>query len=325
MKHSKSKYKLIVNHVIDKINEGQYKKNDRIPSINDFRQMYNLSRDTVFTGISELKSRGIIDSAPGIGYFIQTTRFTTESNIFLLFNELNAFKEDLYNSFMENVDKSTTVDLYFHHYNRKVFESLLQEANGKYTSYVIMPGKFSGIAPLLQSLSGRVFLLDHYNSELRGMFSAVAQNFEKDTYEALRFGLHYLQKYKRILMVQSEAKEPYERYLGLQTFGKEYNFECKYLNSVKNKRIKEGDLFMLVNDRDLVDVLKLAEKQHFKPGEEFGIISYNDAPLKEILAGGITTLSTDFKLMGKTMASLIGKKGIEVIDNPWKLTMRRSL
>lgn len=325
MKHSKSKYKLIVNHVIDKINEGQYKKNDRIPSINDFRQMYNLSRDTVFTGISELKSRGIIDSAPGIGYFIQTTRFTTESNIFLLFNELNAFKEDLYNSFMENVDKSTTVDLYFHHYNRKVFESLLQEANGKYTSYVIMPGKFSGIAPLLQSLSGRVFLLDHYNSELRGMFSAVAQNFEKDTYEALRFGLHYLQKYKRILMLQSEAKEPYERYLGLQTFGKEYNFECKYLNSVKNKRIKEGDLFMLVNDRDLVDVLKLAEKQHFKPGEEFGIISYNDAPLKEILAGGITTLSTDFKLMGKTMASLIGKKGIEVIDNPWKLTMRRSL
>lgn len=325
MKHSKSKYKLIVNHVIDKINEGQYKKNDRIPSINDFRQMYNLSRDTVFTGISELKSRGIIDSAPGVGYFIQTTRFTTESNIFLLFNELNAFKEDLYNSFMENVDKSTTVDLYFHHYNRKVFESLLQEANGKYTSYVIMPGKFSGIAPLLQSLSGRVFLLDHYNFELRGMFSAVAQNFEKDTYEALRFGLHYLQKYKRILMVQSEPKEPYERYLGLQTFGKEYNFECKYLNSVKNKRIKEGDLFMLVNDRDLVDVLKLAEKQHFKPGEEFGIISYNDAPLKEILAGGITTLSTDFKLMGKTMASLIGKKGIEVIDNPWKLTMRRSL
>lgn len=325
MKHSKSKYKLIVNHVIDKINEGQYKKNDRIPSINDFRQMYNLSRDTVFTGITELKSRGIIDSAPGIGYFIQTTRFTTESNIFLLFNELNAFKEDLYNSFMENVDKSTTVDLYFHHYNQKVFESLLQEANGKYTSYVIMPGKFSGIAPLLQSLSGRVFLLDHYNFEIRGMFSAVAQNFEKDTYEALRFGLHYLQKYKRILMVQSEAKEPYERYLGLQTFGKEYNFECKYLNSIKNKRIKEGDLFMLVNDRDLVDVLKLAEKQHFKPGEEFGIISYNDAPLKEILAGGITTLSTDFKLMGKTMASLIGKKGIEVIDNPWKLTMRRSL
>lgn len=325
MKQSKSKYKLIVNHVIDKINEGQYKKNDRIPSINDFRQMYNLSRDTVFTGISELKSRGIIDSAPGIGYFIQTTRFTTESNILLLFNELNAFKEDLYNSFMENVDKSTTVDLYFHHYNRKVFDTLLQEANGKYTSYVIMPGKFSGIAPLLQSLSGRVFLLDHYNFEVRGMFSAVAQNFEKDTYEALRFGLHYLQKYKRILMVQSEAKEPYERYLGLQTFGNEYNFECKYLNSVKNKRIKEGDLFMLVNDRDLVDVLKLAEKQHFKPGEEFGIISYNDAPLKEILAGGITTLSTDFKLMGKTMASLISKKAIEVIDNPWKLTMRRSL
>ena len=84
-------------------------------------------------------------------------------------------------------------------------------------------------------------------------------------------------------------------------------------------------MFILVNDRDLVDVLKQAEKQEFTPGKEFGIISYNDTPLKEILAGGITTLSTDFKLMGKTMASLISRKGIETIDNSWILNIRKSL
>ena len=91
------------------------------------------------------------------------------------------------------------------------------------------------------------------------------------------------------------------------------------------KKIKNGDLFILVNDRDLVDVLKQAKKQDLTPGQEFGIISYNDTPLKEILAGGITTLSTDFKLMGKTMASLIGKKNIETYENPWILNIRKSL
>lgn len=44
-----------------------------------------------------------------------------------------------------------------------------------------------------------------------------------------------------------------------------------------------------------------------------------------ILAGGITTLSTDFKLMGQTMASLITKKTIETIENPWRLNIRSSL
>ena len=62
-----------------------------------------------------------------------------------------------------------------------------------------------------------------------------------------------------------------------------------------------------------------------EPGREFGIISYNDTTLKEILAGGIATLSTDFRKMGKTMASLLKRKEIVNIDNDWNLTIRKSL
>lgn len=325
MKKNESKYKLVVNYVIDSIQEGKYKKGDKIPSINDFRKDYNLSRDTVFAGIRELKSRGIIDSSPGIGYYVTSTRIPTKHNIFLLFNEFNEFKEDLYNSFVDSIDKSAHVDLYFHNYNRKVFETLINEANNKYTTYILMPGKFKGIEPLLSGLSGNVYLLDHFHSELKGKFSSVAQNFEKDTYQALVYGLEYLQKYRRIIMVQKDVKEPLERYTGLRIFCTEHNFIHHYIATTENRIIKEGDVFMVVSDRDLVDLLKQAVRQHMTPGKEFGIISYNDTPLKEILAGGITTLSTDFKQMGKTMASLIKKKHIETIENPWNLTIRKSL
>lgn len=322
---NESKYKLIVNHVVDRIHKEEYKKGDRIPSINEFREIYGLSRDTVFAGIRELKSKGIIKSSPGIGYYITGTKVPFKHNIFLLFNELNEFKEDLYNSFMDSIGETARVDLYFHNYNRKVFETLINEANNKYTTYVIMSGKFQGIEPLLSGLSGNVFLLDHYHPELKGKFSSVFQNFEKDTYEALVYGLEYLKKYRRIIMVQKDKKEPPERYTGLRIFCTEYNFIHHYIGTTHNRNIKEGDVFMVVNDRDLVDVLKQAAKQKIAPGKEFGIISYNDTPLKEILAGGITTLSTDFKLMGKTMAGLINRKTIETIENPWKLNMRESL
>ncbi|WP_354003099.1 GntR family transcriptional regulator [Coprobacter tertius] len=322
---NESKYKQVVNYVIEGICKGTYKKGDWIPSINDFRKLFGLSRDTVFAGIRELKSKGIIGSNPGVGYYIMSTRVSSVHNIFLLFNEFNEFKEDLYNSFMDSVGKSAHVDLYFHNYNRKVFETLINEANDKYTSYVIMPGKFEGIGSLLSSLSGNVYLLDHFHPELKGKYSSVAQNFEKDTYEALVSGLGYLRKYKRIIMVQKDRKEPVERYTGLRIFCTEYDFIHRYIGTTHERIIKEGDVFMVVNDRDLVDLLKQASKQNLTPGKEFGIISYNDTPLKEILAGGITTLSTDFKQMGRTMAALINKKTIETIENPWKLDIRKSL
>lgn len=69
---------------------------------------------------------------------------------------------------MEAIGKSASVDLYFHNYNRKVFETLINESNNKYTSYVIMSGKFEGVEPLLTGLSGNVYLLDHFHPELKG-------------------------------------------------------------------------------------------------------------------------------------------------------------
>ena len=323
MKENKSKYQLIVSHVIDGISNQKYAVGDRIPSINEFRSTYNLSRDTVFAGIKELTSKGIIRSNQGVGYFIQSTEVSKGHHVFLLFNELNEFKEDLFNSFIANAGNDVSIDLYFHNYNRKVFETLLNDANNKYTDYIIMSGKFEGIAPLLESISGRVLLLDHFHGELKGRYSSVSQNFAEDTYQALSSAVEQIKKYERIIMIQSEEKEPLERYDGLVSFCEEHGFEHEYISS--SRRIQKKDLFIVVKDRDLVEILKQATAQNLTAGVDFGIISYNDTPLKELLAGGITTLSTDFKLMGKTMSRLLKARHLETVDNPWMLTLRKSL
>jgi DNA-binding transcriptional regulator YhcF (GntR family) len=325
VKENKSKYKLVVSHVIDRIGTEEYKNGDRIPSINDFRTEYGLSRDTVFAGLRELMSKGIIASNHGVGYFVKSTKVQTGHHIFLLFNEFNEFKEDLFNSFMESAGAAVTVDLYFHNYNRKVFETLINDANNKYTDYIIMSGKFQGIGPLLETLSGRVFLLDHFHPELKGQYSSVAQNFEKDTDEALESAIELIRRYKRIYMVQREEKEPLERYDGLQVFCGRHGFDHEYLAVTVGRKIEPGDLFIVVKDRDLVDLLHQAALQQLTAGVDFGIISYNDTPLKELLSGGITTLSTDFKLMGKTMAELIRTKPVTTVENPWTLNIRKSL
>lgn len=184
----------------------------------------------------------------------------------------------------EHVGKGVSVDLYFHNYNRRSFDALVTDANGKYTTYIIMPGKFTGIAPLLESLSGRVFLLDHFHPELLGRYSSVAQNFEKDTYEALCHGLRHIRKIRTAADGAARKKGAAGALRRTVRFCAEHGFGHEYLASIRDREIREGDLFILVSDRDLVTLLKQAERQQMTAGREFGIISYNDTPLKESLA-----------------------------------------
>jgi DNA-binding LacI/PurR family transcriptional regulator len=83
--------------------------------------------------------------------------------------------------------------------------------------------------------------------------------------------------------------------------------------------------FIVVKDRDLAEILKQAMAENLSAGVDLGIIFLYVTPLTELLAGGITTLSTDFKLMGKTMSRLLKNKHVETVDNPWMPTLRRSL
>lgn len=60
-------------------------------------------------------------------------------------------------------------------------------------------------------------------------------------------------------------------------------------------------------------------------GVDFGIISYNDIPLKKVVENGITTISTNFKIMGKTLAEMVLNSQKEQIENPSELIIRNSL
>jgi len=91
------------------------------------------------------------------------------------------------------------------------------------------------------------------------------------------------------------------------------------------RTIRKGELFIVVKDEDPAELIKQAAIQNLSPGVNFGIISYNDTPLREVLAGGITTLSTDFKLMGKPMARPIDTEVIHTIENPWQHNILNSL
>lgn len=325
MKNREPKFSIAVHFIEDGIRSGKFSIGDRIPSVNAMKIRFGLSRSSVLLAMSELKSRGIIEAEPAVGYYVASDNIRTKHKILLLFNEFNAFKEDIYNSFIRSIGDQAQVDIMFHNFNFSVFETLLKNAAGKYTEYVVMPGKFTGIAPLLDSLGGKVVLVDHFADELKGRYSSVGQDFEEDTYNALERSLKSIQKYNNIVLIQSTQKEPEERYDGIVHFCQEFGFYPTHVKSIAGYTPHKGDLFITAEDREMVDLIKTASAKGMRPGVDFGIISYNDTPIKEVLCGGISTLSTDFSQMGRTLAELVLEDGIRTVANPCKLIIRMSI
>jgi len=81
----------------------------------------------------------------------------------------------------------------------------------------------------------------------------------------------------------------------------------------------------LPSDRDLVQIIEKASVCNFTIGKDVGLISYNDTPLKKVVANGITTISTDFSEMGKILAAMILNNSKENIENKSQLILRNSL
>ena len=319
------KYKQIIQSIEKAIEEEQLTKGDRLPSVNKVCLAFSLSRDTVLLGYDDLKKRGIIYAIPGKGYYVKSIEITIKQKIFLLFDELNIFKEDIYNSFLKNIGKNVQVDIFFHHFNVPLFKKLVDDSNGNYTKYIIMPTNLLNVVTIIKTLPvNDVIILDQTNEELKS-FPAIYQNHKKDIFEGLHKGKLRLNKYKKFIMIFPGFREPLGMKIGFENFCSEYEIDHEIINEFTDNIITMGSVYIIPNDRDLVRVIEQAKKQNLKLGTDFGIISYNETPLKKVVSNGITTISTDFTTMGKLLAQMVltGKK--EKIENKSALIIRNSL
>lgn len=325
-KHSGTpKYKQIVSSIEDAIIDGLLKKGDKLPSLNVIKNKHSLSRDTVLMAFNELKNRGIVHSVVGKGYYVTTENIKVEQKIFLLFDELNSFKEDLYSSFMQNLGDNIQVDIFFHHFNKNIFDKLILDNIGSYTHYVIMPANLEGTEDVVQNIpKEKVFILDQVHKGLE-QYPAIYQNFEKDIYEGLLKGLNRISNYKKIILVFSEEKQPKGILKGFKLFCNQYNINYEIVSSIKSKTPKVGEIYLVLNDRNLIRIIKKIKENNLILAQEIGIISFNETMLKEVVEGGITTISTDFNLMGESLAQMILNNDQVKIENPSSLILRKSI
>ncbi len=321
-----AKYKQIVQSVIDGIKDEKLHIGDKIPSLNLLVKELGLSQDTVLTAYNELKHRGIISSSVGKGYFIARTDVQERHNIFVLFDKLTAYKEDLYESMKEIAGQKAVLDIYFHHGNQKAFKTLIQSAIGNYTAYVIVPIVSAASDKILSEIpKKKLFIIDQGIARYGRKYRSVCQNFEMDIIHAMDQGIEKVQTFDKIYFVHEDQRQQFrELEKGFLRFCDLHKLPRQLLPSLKNHEIQAGELYILVDDKDLVRIIKMCKAKQLMPGKDLGIISYNDAPFKEIIADGITTISTDFTFMGKSIVQMVFDNKTLHLENPSKMIFRNS-
>ena len=324
------KYLQLSDSIIAAVESGKLKKNDILPSINELSFILDLSRDTAEKSYKYLKKIGVVVSIHGKGYYIANTELKKHIRICLLFNKLSAHKKIIYDSFVEALGKDAYIDLYIYNNDFRLFKNLLLSKQSGYSHYVIIPHFVDGGENAHEIINTipkeKLILLDKKVPGVDGEYAAIYENFEKDIYGALDGIRAELAKYHTIKIIFPKfSYYPKEILRGLQMFCQQYAFNFKLVEDVVNEPIEQGDLFINLMEDDLVYLLVKIMSLNLTLGKDIGMISYNETPVKKLILNGITTISTDFRMMGIMAAETILNQSVKHQEVPFYLTLRPSI
>jgi DNA-binding transcriptional regulator YhcF (GntR family) len=321
------KYLQLANAIREAIDNGNLTKGDILPSLNTLKKEFALSQDTSLAAYRFLMQQGIVRSSFGRGYFVNVSRTGAQHKVFLLFDKLSLFKETLYNAICEEFGSNGSVELFVHNNNIKVFGQLITDAIGNYTDFIIIPPQHKQSETILEALPRkRTFLLDMVPQELRKTYSCVFQDFNMDVFKSLQEAKEHIRKYNTIkLIVPQRTGHFLSIEEGIQKYCLMENIEFEVAITGHQCEVNRHDLFIIIHDGDLASIIKECKAKKLAIGSDVGLISYNDSPLKELIADGITTISTDFRAMGQKIATMVIQQSNEKIKNQVRFTLRNSL
>ncbi len=328
------KYKQIAQSIIDRIETGHIHYGQRLPSINQLSTYYLLSRDTVEKAYNELKDMNVITSAKGMGFYVTNSAPKTRIKVLILFNKLSAYKKEIYNAIAHGLQDKAHIDFFIYHCDYSLFKQIIKEHSVGYHYYVLMPHfteyESSDLRELMKSIpKEKLILADFKNPDIPDYFGCVYQDFKEDLYQALTQLKSTLEKYEKLILVFPDSNTyPYPReiVLGFRKFCVTNQIKFEILNNIKKKyNLEKGSAFVLISETDLANLIQLSRNANYELGKDVGILSYNDTVLKEVLAQGITVVSTDFQNMGELVAKMILENKPIELKNNFDLIMRNSI
>ncbi|MEY4309947.1 MAG: hypothetical protein RL422_2150 [Bacteroidota bacterium] len=307
---SKPKYQQLIDGIIDGINSGLLEHGKQLPSINKVASEFNMARMTVTKAYDDLREKGLISSHHGKGFYVSSTNTKNALRVFILMDALTPYKEILYDSIIQHLGEDVSHNLFFHYHDIELFEELITNNLGKYNHYIILPHFNKSVARIVSKIpKDKLLVLDINVKEFSDDYSILYQNFESNIYQGLNACLDKVKKYQQINLLLSSKSFQYTPdgiIQGFTQFCSENNLEFDIIPDLDDDyELQVNQAYIVFREYDLIKMINWTTKNKLKVGKDIGIISYDDTPLKEIIAEGISVISNDFKKMGERAAEMI--------------------
>ena len=321
-----TKHEQFVQGIINAIDNKVVTVGDLLPSVNKLMAELGFARETIMKGYKDLIKRGIVESRNRMGFFIASADTGQTLRVALLLYAFDTFQETFYKTFKKHLDPEVHLDVFFHHNNIDILDTIIGNIRGKYGMYVVAPIPNPRTREILRNIPLNKFLMIDRFEQMDGDFSYVTQEFEESTYKAFCELVEVIGKYDEFVFYYRPSTDtPIEILRSFKRFVKENHIKGTIQTEYTPGTIEKGKVYFTINNTELWAMLKDCIGAELDPGTDVGILSHNDDMVKEIICGGITTYSTDFKRMAEEAACFVtsGKAVKKVM--PTVLIRRKSL
>lgn len=321
-----TKHEKIVIGVSECIVEKHFDLGDILPSVNEMSQQLGYSRETIVKAYKVLKERGIIHSKQGLGFFVSNNDISQRLRIALLLYGFQSFQRDFYNKFRKTLGPRYQIDVYFHHNNIEMFDSILNSIKLKYGKYVVAPIQSDQALQAIKVLpKDKLLIIDRYLYIDKDV-AYISQEFENSLSLVFNELKDRISGFNEIILYyRDDVDYPVGIHAAFIKFCNQEGFRAKIFPEYDSSHLKSGSFYFTIGDTDLWLLIKDAKEAGMEIGKDIGILSHNDSLVKEIIEGGITTFSTDFIMMAvKAAESIMNKEKLKEII-PCKLIRRKSL
>ena len=325
-------YKQIVDGVERSIHSGSLPAGEQIPSMNVLAAEYGISRETVKKAYGILVDKGFIVPKHGKGFYVADHQSGGRPQVLVIFDKFSVYKQILLNSFQEALGDKAEITIVNHNQSLELLTYYLDNYLDNFDYYVITPhfpldGETqAGVSRQLSRIPFRkLIMLDRLQPDFPGNYGAVYQDFENDVAEGLAQGHSGNMKNLRVITLPSSLYG-HGMHGGIKRFCKERGIPVEFLESAPDD-IRPGDTFLLLNsqlDAGLVALARRIQEIGLEIGKDVFIISYNEFDMNEVILGGLTTVSADFKEMGRLAAEMILSRRLVKIHCPFRMNRRHT-
>ncbi len=326
-------YRQLVSQVEQALHSGKLKAGEQIPSMNELAAQLNISRETVKKAYGILVKKGLIQPKQGKGFYTADVNASAHPRVLVLFDKFSVYKQILFNAFAERLAGAAEITILNHNQSIDLLEHYLDDNLDNFDFYLLAPH-----FPLDEETQKRVMkqlarlpyrkliMLDRLQPDFPGQYGAVYQDFENDIYDGLSEGLG--RRRTRTMRVITLPMSLYGNHItkGVARFTSEHAIPVEFLHEVP-QIIEKGDTFLVLNsqlDAGLVALAHKIQQAGLVIGQDVFIISYNESDMNELVLGGLTTVSTDFREMGRLAADMVLTHQLEKVHCPFHMNRRQT-